>query len=122
MTMRTLLVVVLSVAAVPCFAAMSQQEIAKLPPDKVRAIPTLRAGLAQKLFVARALRGWPISRAASPDRTQPVKLVLMPPLNQSLWTLLIASPTAAAAWVVLHLSARIERERRARRTRQRRGF
>ena len=33
-----LLVVVLSVAAVPCFAAMSQQEIAKLPPDKVRAI------------------------------------------------------------------------------------
>jgi hypothetical protein len=34
-----LLVVVLSVvAAVPCFAAMSQQEIAKLPADKVRAI------------------------------------------------------------------------------------
>jgi hypothetical protein len=33
------LVVVLSVvAAVPCFAAMSQQEIAKLPADKVRAI------------------------------------------------------------------------------------
>ena len=51
-----------------------------------------------------------------------MKLVLMPPLNQSLWTLLIASPTAAAGWVVLHLSARIERERRARRARQRRGF
>jgi hypothetical protein len=36
--------------------------------------------------------------------------------------MLIASPTAAAGWVVLHLSARIERERRARRARQRRGF
>lgn len=33
-----LLVVVPSVAAVPGFAAMSQQEVAKLPADKVRAI------------------------------------------------------------------------------------
>jgi hypothetical protein len=30
--------VLLSVAAVPCFAAMSQQDIAKLPGNQVRAI------------------------------------------------------------------------------------
>jgi hypothetical protein len=33
-----IVVVVLSVAVVPCSAAMSQQEIAKLPADRVRAI------------------------------------------------------------------------------------
>jgi hypothetical protein len=50
----------------------------------------------------------------------PVPSRLMPPLNQSLWTLLIASLTAVAGWGVVYVSARIERERQARRTR--RGF
>jgi hypothetical protein len=36
--------------------------------------------------------------------------LMTPPLNQSLWALLIASLTAVAAWIVVHLSARIERE------------
>ena len=40
----------------------------------------------------------------------------MPPLNQSLWTLLIASLTAVAGWGVVCVSARIEREREARHT------
>ena len=35
----------------------------------------------------------------------------MPPLNQSLWTLLIASLFAVAGWGVVYVSARIERER-----------
>jgi hypothetical protein len=42
----------------------------------------------------------------------------MPPLNQSLWTLLIASLTAAAGWAAVYVSARVERERQARRTRR----
>jgi hypothetical protein len=42
----------------------------------------------------------------------------MPPLNQSLWTLLIASLTAVVGWGFVHVSARIERERQERRTRR----
>ena len=42
----------------------------------------------------------------------------MPPLNQSLWTLLIASLTAISGWGVVHLSALVEREREARHTEQ----
>jgi hypothetical protein len=38
----------------------------------------------------------------------------MPPLNQSLWTLLIASLTAAAGWIIVYLSALVERERKNR--------
>ena len=48
----------------------------------------------------------------------PVHSRLMPPLNQSLWTLLIASLTAVTGWIIVNLSARIERERQARRTRR----
>jgi hypothetical protein len=40
----------------------------------------------------------------------------MPPLNQSLWTLLIASLIAVVGWGLVHVSARIERERQERRT------
>ena len=39
----------------------------------------------------------------------------MPPLNQTLWMLLVASVTAFLGWGVVHVSARIEREREARR-------
>jgi hypothetical protein len=39
---------------------------------------------------------------------------LMPPLNQSLWALLIASLTAFIGWGVVHFSALVERERRKR--------
>jgi hypothetical protein len=42
----------------------------------------------------------------------------MPPLNQSLWTLLIASLFAVAGWAVVHLSALVERERRERHARR----
>jgi hypothetical protein len=38
----------------------------------------------------------------------------MPPLNQSLWALLIASLTAFIGWGVVHFSALVERERRKR--------
>jgi hypothetical protein len=37
----------------------------------------------------------------------------MPPLNQSLWTLLIASLFAVAGWGVVYISALVERERSA---------
>jgi hypothetical protein len=43
---------------------------------------------------------------------------VMPPLNQSLWTLLIASLTAFFGWGVVHLSALVERERKKRHTEQ----
>jgi hypothetical protein len=39
----------------------------------------------------------------------------MPPLNQSLWMLFFASLTAFFGWGVVYLSARIERQREARR-------
>ena len=45
----------------------------------------------------------------------------MPPLNQSLWTLLIASLIAVAGWGVVYLSALVERERQERHT-ERDGF
>jgi hypothetical protein len=48
----------------------------------------------------------------------PVPSRLMPPLNQSLWTLLIASLTAFAGWGLVHVSARIERERQEHRTKR----
>jgi hypothetical protein len=38
----------------------------------------------------------------------------MPPLNQSLWTLLIASLFAVAGWGVVYISALVERERKKR--------
>jgi hypothetical protein len=44
----------------------------------------------------------------------PVTSRLMPPLNQSLWTLLIASLFAVAGWGVVYLSAPVERERKER--------
>jgi hypothetical protein len=38
----------------------------------------------------------------------------MPPLNQSLWALLIASLTAVFGWGLVHLSALVERDRKKR--------
>jgi hypothetical protein len=38
----------------------------------------------------------------------------MPPLNQILWTLLIASLSAGAGWAVVVATSRIERSRRKR--------
>lgn len=35
-----------------------------------------------------------------------------PPLNQTLWTLLIASLSAGAGWIILTTASRIERARR----------
>jgi hypothetical protein len=41
---------------------------------------------------------------------------VMPPLNQSLWTLLIASLTAFFGWGMVLVSALVERERKKRHT------
>jgi hypothetical protein len=38
----------------------------------------------------------------------------MPPLNQSLWTLLIASLTAVAGYALVIIASRIERQRKER--------
>jgi hypothetical protein len=38
----------------------------------------------------------------------------MPPLNATLWMLLIASLVAVAGWGVVYLTGRIERQRKAR--------
>jgi hypothetical protein len=40
----------------------------------------------------------------------------MPPLNQSLWALLISSLTAFIGWGMVHVSARFERDRKQRHT------
>jgi hypothetical protein len=40
----------------------------------------------------------------------------MPPLNQSLWALRISSLTAFIGWGMVHVSARLEREREERHT------
>jgi hypothetical protein len=45
-------------------------------------------------------------------------MLAMPPLNQSLWALLIASLTALAGGIIVQVSARVERERQERRTRR----
>jgi len=42
----------------------------------------------------------------------------MPPLNQSLWALLVASLSAGAGWAVVALTSRIERSRQKRYSRQ----
>jgi len=45
----------------------------------------------------------------------------MPPLNQSLWTLLIASLFAVAGWGVVYISALVERGRKKRHHSERDG-